>query len=704
MPIMSKMRDNMHIVLYVLVGAFLITIIFEWGMNYSSSGGRRNEAGRVNGKPVLFAEYDRAYRVMLDNYRQQMQGMEIDEQMDGRIREQAWENIIMQNLLEVEYKKLGIEVTDKEIVEAIYSPNPPEVIAQQFRDPATGLIDREKLQSAISDKRNKAAWVQVEEYISREKMYEKFQRTLSEAVFVSEEEARNRFKKQTEKLSAKYVLFDFSRLKPDSTFEVSESEISAYYREHKEEYKQEPSRTAKFVLFSNSATAEDTLKIREELQRLIPEFASAPNDTDFIAINSDSPIGAGKNYAIESLTEEQQALLYSPTIEKGKVIGPIEELGTMKLIKITGVETRPEPTIRASHILLKPQGESKSDTMKTIEEAKKLIAKIKAGAKFDSLAQMFSEDPGSGARGGDLGWFGKGRMVKPFEEASYKLKVGEVSAPVQSQFGIHIIKLTGKEDREVKAVELSRKITASATTLERQRRAASDYQYFATEEGFEKEAENRKLEVRETGSFQKNGFIFLLGFSPSVSRFAFAAKEGEISKVIEVKDGFTVVKVTGINDEGYRPLDESLQNEIKEKVRKEKKIAELREMAKGFIQKAGGDIDKLATLDQGLTVQTTGQVMYNSGMIPGLGRENALVGVLSETAVGKMTAPVEVQRGVAVAVLSEKIDGTEEEFNSQKEALMKQILREKKEQVMRAWVEGMKKKAEIEDNREAFYN
>ena len=89
--------------------------------------------------------------------------------------------------------------------------------------------------------------------------------------------------------------------------------------------------------------------------------------------------------------------------------------------------------VRASHILVKSE--------KKIKEIAELIEK---GKSFEDMARAHSDCP-SGVSGGDLSWFGKGMMVKPFEEAAFKLNVGEISGPVQTQFGFHLIKVTGKK-------------------------------------------------------------------------------------------------------------------------------------------------------------------------------------------------------------------------------------------------------------------
>lgn len=291
MALMNKMRDKMHIVLYVLVGAFLLTIVFEWGMNFSGWSTRRgNDIGVVNGKPISFKEYETLYRNYLDQYRQQLRGQEIDEQMESRLQEQVWESLVMKILLEAEYEKLDLKVSDKEITDEIFSDNPPMVIAQQFRNPETGKIDRERLNNAIADPRNKPAWIQLEQYLRQQKLQEKLQTLLTEALQSTDSEARQQFDAQHTRVSGKYVLFDMSRAKPDSAYYVSDAEIKAYFNDHKEEYRQEPTREAKYVFFPTEATEEDRQLIKKELEELRKEFAETKSDTDFVRLHSDSPV------------------------------------------------------------------------------------------------------------------------------------------------------------------------------------------------------------------------------------------------------------------------------------------------------------------------------------------------------------------------------------------------------------------------------
>jgi parvulin-like peptidyl-prolyl isomerase len=294
-------------------------------------------------------------------------------------------------------------------------------------------------------------------------------------------------------------------------------------------------------------------------------------------------------------------------------------------------------------------------------------------------------------------------MVKPFEEAAFKGKVGELVGPVQTQFGVHIIKVIAKDNRVIKGVELTRKIVASPSTIEKQRNKANEFQYGATEIGFEKQADSSKITLRESGQFQKNGFIPFLGVNRTISGFAFRAKLNEISPVLETKDGFVVMKLTDMNDEGYRKLDDNLKKDIKSKLVRQKKLDDLRKLANDAISKAEGKIESVAKADSQLVVRSTGVLGYNTPNVPGLGSDKNFVAALSGLEKDKLSQPIETNRGIAVAVLTEKNVGSDADFEVQKDNLRKQILQEKKTQVQQNWLQALKKQAKIEDDRNAGF-
>ena len=133
----------------------------------------------------------------------------------------------------------------------------------------------------------------------------------------------------------------------------------------------------------------------------------------------------------------------------------------------------PEDSVRARHILLAfPQGATQAQLDSVVELAIELRDRATSGESFEALARRYSEDPGSGPLGGDLGFFGPGTMVQPFEEATYALEVGGVSDPVQSASGLHVIQLV---DRRPTTFESGRAAFRASVVAQRVRRADSVY-------------------------------------------------------------------------------------------------------------------------------------------------------------------------------------------------------------------------------------
>jgi foldase protein PrsA len=163
-------------------------------------------------------------------------------------------------------------------------------------------------------------------------------------------------------------------------------------------------------------------------------------------------------------------------------IGLLQEKAALKDIKITDKELKEsydnyKTQIRASHILVADE--------KTANEVKK---KLDEGSKFEDLAKEYSTDPGSAKKGGDLDWFGPGMMVAPFEEAAYALKINEISSPVQSEHGFHIIKLTEKKEKkpfEDMKKELEKELIASKLTGE------------TVQKAMEREMKTAKVKVKD---------------------------------------------------------------------------------------------------------------------------------------------------------------------------------------------------------------
>ncbi len=169
-------------------------------------------------------------------------------------------------------------------------------------------------------------------------------------------------------------------------------------------------------------------------------------------------------------------------------MGPVAGEGEFGIYKISSVVEGTDPFARAAHILLPKTENDKAD----LDAATKLYEELKGGRNFEATAKELSKDPGSAARGGDLGWFGKGAMVKPFEDACFNGPVGQIQAPVKTDYGYHIIKVLDRSSKKLVVEKIVKKLNYSPESMTLVRRDAEDLLKLAKSEGLEKAAKSKK--------------------------------------------------------------------------------------------------------------------------------------------------------------------------------------------------------------------
>ncbi|TLU51157.1 MAG: peptidylprolyl isomerase [Chlorobium sp.] len=700
MAVMSSLRDKTHIILYTLLGAFLALIVFEWGMNFSGFTGKTNQAGKINGKSVPFSQYDEVYKEYTENFRRNNPGAEITSETELGMQEQAWNTVVDQTLLEEQFQKFSIGLQDQEVVEALDSPNPPMVIRQNFSNPATGVLDRKKLDSARRDPHNKELWLQVEKIVRRELKINKLIRALQTLEHVTDREINDIVSRQYSRFSASFIPVPFSFAGPDSNFPVKEEETKKYFDDHKELFKQVPSRKADFVFFPLTPSSKDSLAVRKELETIRTEFAGPVNDADYVKVQSDRPTGINVTYTRSDFSPSAGETVFSPSnLKPGTIVGPLPDRGEYRIIKVKQVTTSPQPIARASHILLRFNPASREDVQKVRELSMLIFKQLQAGVPFEALAKKYSTDIASAVNGGDVGWFSKERMVPEFSAAVFKAQPGSIVGPVQSQFGLHIIKVTGFDQTAVVCSEVVRKIKPSTETVESGRRLAMVFQQSAKEKGFDKSAASSRQTILKTAEFGRHMPVAPIGYSEKVTAFAFKAAEGDVSDVLETEKGFFVMRLTGKNDTGYRMLDKDLKSRINAELLREKKGAVLEKKLAAMAKGPGQTIEKIAAQNPSLHIVTAEDIRWSDGLIPGYGVDRPLVEAISGLDAGKLSLPVKTADGYALVLVSKKTLPAGLDLKAEKAGIAPQLLRAKQEQLFAEYFAAVRKNAKIEDLR-----
>ena len=698
MALLTKIRENLSKLFAAFAVVFILYIMLDWGMDLPGLNprGKAEVIGVINGKEAKSRDFAEMLRRVVENYKSQT-GSDPDDETERQLRNQVWNEVVTQSLVEQEIDRLGISVGDEEIVDIAHGPNPPDFLVNQFRD-SLGVFNRAAYERALTDPQNRAAWLQVEEIIRRQRTNEKLTSLLFASVRVSEGEIRRRFIDQNMTLEAEYALFDPTRMVPDSLAIVTDEDIQKHYNENQEDFKVRAARKLKYVFFSHAPSREDSADVINEMNRLHEQIKAGSDFMELAKTYSEIPVSEAF-FKHGELSRAKENAVFSA--KKGEVVGPIPDFDGMHLIKILDERKGSKEYVRASHILL--SAVIGPDSVKKIEQVHDLLKQARAGADFAELARAHSEDPGSAVQGGDLGYTARESWVKPFADAAFGARVGQIVGPVRTQFGWHIIKVTGRDSREVKIADLAMKIKASAHTIDRTYQLAEDFAYLAKDEGFEKAAEFSKYEVRETPEFTKGGVIPGIGVNEAVSNFAFKESIGKISNPVTISNGVAMFAVSGIREEGVRPLDD-VKGIVRGQVIRKKKLAILNPKVDEFHRSLTPQ-SSLITAAQALpnvVAQTTGSFKAGEA-VASLGRDPVVTGAALSLNPGEISKPFEGSRGYFVLKLISKSPVDSTRYDSEWKTLHDQILTEKRNRFTSEWLAKLREKAEIEDYRDRFY-
>ncbi|HEX7583131.1 MAG TPA: peptidylprolyl isomerase, partial [Prolixibacteraceae bacterium] len=428
------------------------------------------------------------------------------------------------------------------------------------------------------------------------------------------------------------------------------------------------------------------------------EFASATDNKQFISVNSDIAFDPGY-YKKEELSPAIGAWAFSA--QPGDFYGPYFENNEYKLAKLDQFKMMPD-SVQASHILINPQ------TVGSVEKAKAKIDSIKKlienGADFAEMARKFSEDPGSAAKGGDLGWFKRKQMVPEFEEVAFTGDVNKLYI-ANTRFGFHLIKPTkkGKETNEVRIATLARKVEPGTETYQK---IYSEVSKFASEnqtaEAFNKSVIAQKLDKKMATLKEGNREVPGLESSRQLVRAAFTADQGKLlvnnenSTIFEFGNKFVIGVLNGATEEGKSSFEEA-KTLVDLAVRKEKKAQMLAEKLKSAAS-GQSDLASVAT-KLSTTVKDAAGINFNSYSIPAIGSEPAVIGAVCNMPEGKISAPIEGTNGVYLVKVTSVNMGTDKDLKGEKTRLAQSLGYRAGSQVF----ESLKKVVEITDRRAKFY-
>ncbi|MFL5739862.1 MAG: peptidylprolyl isomerase [Flavisolibacter sp.] len=727
MSVIQKIRDKYArwavIAIAVSLLGFIMMDAFA-GKTGLFSNRPSNTIGKVNGKPIDRIAFEQ--KIQNEEKNEQQQGYPVDDNRRQQIVQGLWDEQVTNLVMNDEYEKLGLTVTDKEMREVLYGANPPQFLSQVFTD-SSGKFNGTAAQQQVnmllkSGKQEQKDYInQQMEMVKSQRLLSKYMALLTNTIYYPKWylEKRNADNSLLGKIS--YVTVNYSTV-PDSTVKISDDEIRSYEKEHKDEFEQkDESRSISYVLFSAAPTASDSLTVRTGLLQLKPAFDTAKtNLTEFTQVNgTDFPFFdtyVSRN-AIQS--SKKDSFLSAPI---GQVYGPYLDVSpkTNKsvyvLSKILDVKQWPD-TVKVRHILIATmQSDPQTRQMYRTREdstAKHLMDSIQGllnkGQKFDSLVAKFSEDPGSKSKGGVYdNMTANGQMVPEFTEFAFGHKTGDVGI-VKTEFGYHLIEVMSQKGSSpaYKIAYLSRDILASPET---DQQAHNDANLFAGDSrdlqsfnaNFDKNLRSKgksKLVANDIGPMDYS----IQGLPPARSfvKKIFDASKGDVLDPERVGDDYVVAIVTEVNEPGLQSVN-AVRTRIEPLLRNRKKGEEL-------LKKIG----QVTTLEQVSSkmqqpVQTADSLRMGGG--PSLGYEPKVIGATFNPAnKGKIVSePIAGTSGVFVLRVDNVTTTPVETANIDEQRRMmemqqRQGLQQQMQQGYNPILEVLKRSASIKDNRSKFY-
>jgi len=600
----QTLRNNAALIMWIVIIAFVATIVFAWGMDITSRNRVKDTVGKVNGKEISLRNFERMVNLESEKYA----GKELKDEKIRSIRRQVWEMEVSRILLRDLFNKMKIGASSDEIFDYIKRNPPPEVYSvPQFK--TDSVFDTSKFIAFL----NNPAVYENEGMLALEKHTEQFsvpmqtlRILLSMQEFPFKSEVEYQYKEETEK-----AVFEYAEINPQK-FNApipSEEKIMAYYKAHQDSFSTDEMVNLSFIKIPKISTEADEKAIYDELVNL--RLKLNPLDSSFIL-------------------------------------------------------------------------EAKNE----------------------------SDDEATASNGGYLGWIVRGTTDPQFDSAVFTVKVNEISMPVKTKFGYHLILVEKREKKDGKEQALVRhifrKIMPSAETLDRLSALVDSLHETIAEEGIKKvdiSKLNTNIIVDSTGFFKRGEMIPKIGYLSGAGSFAFNHGENEVSEILENEEGYYILQIKKKIKKGILPLEVvkgKIIEAISDSLRKDIAYGYFKE----FISKVP-DKNSVASFSKydSLIVSGVTDTVEKTRYIPNVGYNNKAVSVAFELPLGKVSPIIEASGSYFVVkpLWQKKVQkpipwATQEVLN-----IHKRMIEERLERSYYDWYLYYKSSAKIEDNLNQFY-
>lgn len=353
-------------------------------------------------------------------------------------------------------------------------------------------------------------------------------------------------------------------------------------------------------------------------------------------------------------------------------------------------------------LLVIPRTVTAADSQATLQRIIRLREEIAGGAKFEDIAARESQDETNSASGGSLGWRGRGGLDAAFEQAAFALRPGELSQPVLSSFGYHLIRVDERKPDSINVRHILLRVTQSDSNAIRTDRRADSLARIAasaTEPArFDSAARELGLTPQVAEAFESQPLFTSAGMAAGLSAWAFTGvRVGETSDLFDTDDAYFLARLDTLRLGGPATFEE-VRPSIRDLLVRRKKAAVVVEQARPFAERARASTLEAAAQERGLTVVRS-NAFSRSTFVPNLGRLNGAIGAAFALPIGSVSDPIPTDEGIFVLRVDRRVEASRDAFEAQKEIQRTTALNVLQQARVRDFMDGLREAADINDRR-----
>lgn len=544
---LKKLRENMKMILWVTIIAFIALIFLAWGMDIQSGRGPSpGTIAKVNGYAITGGELEQAVRSTFEAYRQQVGRMPSDAETDA-LRDQAWNSLVQQILLTQEARARGVTATDEEVVYSVRMDPPPFLRSQEMFQ-TDGQFDPVKFREYLSDPL--MDWSALENYVRVTLPVSKLQDMITWGAKVTQSELKETYDMANEKRTISYIFVDPLGFQVDEG-QVTEDRLREYYTSNRETFTEPEQAKLAYVFLQLQPSAVDSNEVLGDLSRILGDIRGGEDFAEMAMIHSEDPSaeqGGGTDvyYKKEDLRGQVGEVLFS--LEVGEVSDPFVDATGYHIVKLEDKETVDGVDQVKFKQILRTVSPSENTINALWERAQRLETATAEGTKLADAAAVegleATETPYFVRDGFVPGLSGMPRA----QEAAFQMEIGEVRGPITNYRGHYFIELIDRKRERLtpfeEAKEQCRNMILDEMRADMAYERALELKRAAAQAGgLEQAAEAESLEVKTAGPYNRSGYIPGVGRDIELLGATFATSQGDPPFVVKGVRGSYVVRV-----------------------------------------------------------------------------------------------------------------------------------------------------------------